>query len=257
MRLINVGSSLILAVATLAAADAPYVGKWKLNPAKTDFGSTTITYAQLPASEMQCTVDGQAFKFKMDGKDYPDPFGDTAAWKSVDAHTWQTTWKVNGKVVSSDSVKVSPDDRTLTIESTGTKPNGEKMDDTSTYQRVSGGPGLTGKWKTQKFTSAAPALVEFVPSGSDGLTYKAADVDMTCAAKRDGKDYPCSGPTVGSGWTIAYSNFGPREFDASVKKDGKLLYKYAYSVSADGKTLTTSGGATATDEKITIVYDRQ
>jgi len=31
----------------------------------------------------------------------------------------------------------------------------------------------------------------------------------------------------------------------------------SYRLSADGKTLTESGGATATNEKITVVYDRQ
>jgi hypothetical protein len=31
----------------------------------------------------------------------------------------------------------------------------------------------------------------------------------------------------------------------------------AYSVSTDGKTLTETGAATATNEKVTVVYDRQ
>ena len=43
----------IAAVAAVAAADPPYVGKWKMNPAKSDFGQTTATYEQLPSGEMQ------------------------------------------------------------------------------------------------------------------------------------------------------------------------------------------------------------
>jgi hypothetical protein len=42
-----------------------------------------------------------------------------------------------------------------------------------------------------------------------------------------------------------------------VKNNGKVLYKVAYGVSADGKTLTETGGVTATNEKVKIVYDRQ
>jgi hypothetical protein len=257
MRLLKASFALTLAAATLAAADASYVGKWKLNPAKSDFGSTTITYAQLPSGEMQATVDGQSYKFKMDGKDYPDPFGDTAAWKSIDAGSWQTTWKVNGKVTWTDSVKLSADGKALTVESTGTKPNGDKMDDTSTFQRVSGGPGLAGKWKTQKFNSSAPSVFEFAPSGSNGLTLREIDVNMTCDAKTDGKDYACSGPTMGPGWTVAYTKADARVLELAVKKDGKLLYKFSYAASADGKTLTATGGAAATNEKVKIIYDRQ
>ena len=257
MRISKPGLSLILTAAAVAAADAPYVGKWKMNPAKSDLGSTTITYTQLPSGDMQATMDGQSYKFKTDGKEYPDPYGDMAAWKAIDAHNWQTTWKLNGKLISTDSVKVSPDGKTLTIESTGTKPNGEKMDDTTTFQRVSGGSGLLGQWKAQKMSSTAPSVIELTRSGADGLTYKAVDVNLTCDSKTDGKDYPCTGPTLGPGWTVAVSNVNPRGFDIAIKKDGKLLYQYTYAVPADGKTITATGGATATGEKVKIVYDRQ
>ena len=44
-----------------AAADAPYVGKWKMNVAKSDFGDTSITYGQMPGGEMKATMDGQSY----------------------------------------------------------------------------------------------------------------------------------------------------------------------------------------------------
>ncbi len=68
MRLFNVGLSLVLGAAALAAADAPYAGKWKLNATKSDFGSFTLTYAQLPSREMQATLEGQSYTFKMEGR---------------------------------------------------------------------------------------------------------------------------------------------------------------------------------------------
>jgi len=54
----------LAAAAALAAADASYVGKWKMNVAKSDFGDTTITFAQAPSGGMQMTVDGQTYTFK-------------------------------------------------------------------------------------------------------------------------------------------------------------------------------------------------
>ena len=61
----------IAAVAVGAATDPPYVGKWKMNPTKSDFGQTTTTYEQLPSGEMQSTGPGSLYKFKLDGKEYP------------------------------------------------------------------------------------------------------------------------------------------------------------------------------------------
>ncbi len=247
----------LAAAAVLLAADPPYAGKWKMNPAKSDFGETTITYEQLPSGEMQATADGQSYKFKIDGKDYPDPFGDTAAWKSTGANSWETAWKLKGKALWTDTVTLSADGKTLTVNSKGAKPNGDAMNDTAVFSRVSGGPGLSGKWKTKNMNSTSPSVMELAPSGTDGLAFKLADMGLTCDSKLDGKDYPCTGPTIAAGWTVAFSKAGPRSLDCTVKMSGKLLYKVSYEVSADGKVLTETGGATATSEKFKVVYDRQ
>ena len=247
----------IAAVAAVAAADPPYVGKWKMNPAKSDFGETTITYEQLPSGEMQSTAAGASYTFKLDGNDYPAMFGSTAAWKSLSANSWETTWKLNGKVLTTDTLTLSADGKTLTVNSKGKKPNGEMLDDTLVAERVSGGPGLAGKWKTKNVKSTAPSVLELASSGPDGLVFKIVDMDLTCNGKFDGKDHPCTGPTLGPGWAVSFVNAGPRALDMTVKNNGNVVFKLWYSVSADGKTLTENGTATGPNEKTTVVYDRQ
>jgi hypothetical protein len=247
----------ITAATVLAAADPPYAGKWKMNPAKSDFGELTVAYEQLPSGEMQETSAGQSYKFKLDGKDYADQFGNTAAWKSIDSASWQRTLKLKEKVLTTDTFTLSPDGKNLTMSSKGTKPNGEAIDDTFVFERVSGGPGLAGKWKTKNMKSSSPSLLELTPSGSDGLTFKIVDMGLACESKLDGKDYPCSGPTLSAGWTVALATTGLRSLDMTVKNNGKTLYKVVYTVSPDGKTLTETGTAAATSEKIKVVYDRQ
>ena len=61
--------------AVLFASDPPYVGSWKLNPAKSNFGETTVTYEQAAGGQMKLTADGQSYTFQTDGKEYPTPWG--------------------------------------------------------------------------------------------------------------------------------------------------------------------------------------
>lgn len=249
----------ILTVGTVAvaAADRPYVGTWKMNPAKSDFGETTIAYEQLPSGEMQATMEGQSYKFRMDGKQYPGPFGSMIAWKALSPNSWESTFEINGRLISTDTLTLSTDGKSLTVHSKGTKPNGEPLDNTAVLQRTSGGTGLEGKWKTKNFKSSSPNVLELSPSGEDGLKFRIVDMDLTCDGKLDGKDYPCSGPVVAEGWTVSFATPDANSLAMTVKNKGTLLYRVVYTVSADGKTLTETSTATATKEKVKVVYDRQ
>jgi hypothetical protein len=228
-----------------------------MNPARSDFGELTVAYEQLASGEMQETAAGQSYKFKLDGKDYPDQYGNIAAWKSLGSTSWQRTLKLKDKVLTTDTLRLSGDGKSLTVNSKGTKPNGETIDDTFVFERVSGGPGLAGKWKGTNMKSSSPNLLELAPSGTDGMTFKIVDMGLTCDCKLDEKDYPCTGPTLSEGWTVALATSGLRSLNMTVKQNGKELYKVVYTVSADGKTLTETGTASATSEKIKVVYDRQ
>src|ERR1700694_5175232 len=120
------------------AADLPYAGKWKMNLAKSDFGQTTVTFENLPRDEWQTTAFGVTYKFKMDGKDYPDSMGGTAAWKSVRADTWELGAKENGKVTETDTFKLGAGGKALTDTAKQMKADGGSIESTIVYERVSG-----------------------------------------------------------------------------------------------------------------------
>jgi len=240
----------------MMAADSPFTGKWKLNIAKSKFTGLTTTYEALPTGEMQVTSEGQSSKFKVDGKEYPFAFGGTAAWKQIDANSWETTYKLDGRVLSVDTIHISADGKTMTETAKGTKPNGEAFNDVTTLQRTSGGPGLTGKWKSTEVKSSTE-MWEITPNGDDGLTMKIVDFDAICTMKFDGKDYPATGPTVPKNFTLAARKTGPRSLEMTEKMDGKVLSTDSFSVSADGKTLTDEAVPAGTTEKIKAVYDKQ
>ena len=239
------------------SSDAPYAGKWKMNVAKSDFGDATMTYEQTAAGGMKATMDGQSYTFKTDGKDNMTPWGMTAAWKAIDANTWEMTEKANGKALSTSTIKLSADGKMLAVDSKRAKADGGTSNDSMTLERVSGGPGLAGKWKTKNLKSSSPDTMSLAPKGSDGITLSMGNEGGVCDAKFDGKAYPATGPMWPSGWTCVVARNGARGLDLTWKKDGKDMYKSMMAVSDDGKTLTETSSAAGTSEKMKIVYDRQ
>ena len=236
------------------AAEAPYAGKWKMNPAKSDFGDTTVTYEQLPGGEMKAMMDGQSYTFKTDGKETKTPWGSTAAWKSVDAKTWELIEKVNGKLFATSSVKLSADGKMLTVDSKRAKADGGTSDDSMSFERVSGGPGLAGKWKTKNLKSSSPDTLSLTPKGADGLEIALGNEGGKCDAKFDGKPHPAVGTLWPSGWTCVIAKSGD-SLNITWRKDGKDMYKS--TLTASGDTLTEMANAVGSTEKVKIVYDKQ
>ncbi len=247
----------ICACALAFAADPPYAGKWKMNAARSDFGSMTITYEQLAGGEIKCTADGQSFTFKTDGKDVMTPWGMTQAWKTVNATAWEVVEKTNGKVSATSTLTLSADGKQLAMASKRVKADGGTSNDTMNFDRVSGGPGLAGKWKTKNLTSSSPETLVLTAKGSDGLAIALGNEGSVCDAKFDGKEHPATGPMWPAGWGCIVARNGANSVNLIWRKDGKDLYKTSLTASADGKTLTENGSAAGVNEKFNVVYDKQ
>lgn len=247
----------IVTAGAIGAADSPYVGTWKLNPAKSDFGATIITIAQTNSGEMLFTEMGESHSFRIDGKDYAWFLGRTAAWKQIDPNTWIATEKLNGKIVMTDTAKVSSDGQTQTVNFKEQKPDGGTTDTTVILKRVSAGTGLAGKWRVTSEKTSAVDLFQLTVSGNNLITYKSPDPNIVCEAKFDDMDYPETGPTIGKGLTLAFKKTAAGGLELTEKSNGKPRYHSIMIVSADGKTLTETGDMVGANEKVTLVYERQ
>jgi hypothetical protein len=237
-----------------AAADAPYAGTWKMNVARSDFGDTTITYKQMPGGEMKATADGVSYTFKTDGKDNMTPWGMTVAWKEAANGGWEVIEKTNGKVTATSIASLSGD--MLTVKTKRVKADGKTSDDSTVFQRVSGGPGLVGKWKTRNLKTSSPETLTLTPKGNNGVVILLGNEGASCDARFDGKDYPATGPMWPAGWTCLVTKSGARGIDLTWKKDGKDMYKSTLTASTDGKVLTEIGSATGANEQFKVVYER-
>lgn len=136
----------------LAAADNPFIGTWKLNPAK-----SKATVGALPkeetavfeavGSDVKRTVtgidaDGKPINMSgtipWDGKEHKvdGPMGPAMVTvKTVNDHTVNVTVKANGKLVSSGRSVVSKDGKTMTASFKGEEPNGKKYDTVEVYDK--------------------------------------------------------------------------------------------------------------------------
>src|SRR6266699_1295591 len=163
-----------------AAADAPYAGKWKMNVAKSDFGDTTITYEQMPGGEMKATMDGQSYTFKTDGKENMTPWGITFAWKAAGDKAWEMTEKTDGKLTCTSALKLSADGKMMNVDAKRVKADGGTSHDVMNLQRVSGGSGLAGKWKTKNLKTSSPQMLTLTPKGGDGLNVSLGNEGGVC-----------------------------------------------------------------------------
>jgi len=129
----------------LMAQSDSSVGTWKLNLAKSKYGTTqppksTTRTLEAQGDGTKTSVQGVAadgsqmaygYTTNYDGKDSPvsgvgQPNGaDTIAIKRVDANTVRGTLKKAGKVVSTTRTTVSKDGKTMTITSKGVDANGK------------------------------------------------------------------------------------------------------------------------------------
>jgi hypothetical protein len=139
-----------IAAAFCLASHEAHLGIWKLNEAKSKFGTSarnnTVTY-EAAGDNVKITVDGvnaegkpshNEWVGKFDGKDYPvkgDANADTRSYKIVDDHTLEMTLKKGGKVTGMGKVVVSADGKSRTVSTTTTNAEGKKIENTAVFDK--------------------------------------------------------------------------------------------------------------------------
>lgn len=140
-KLLFVALAVMVAPALLQAADNR-VGTWKYNEAKSKFDpgpapfkSRTVK-VEAAGEGVKVSVDGvgadgkaQAYSYtaNYDGKDYPitgSPLADSVAYKKIDDNTLEGTNKKGGQVVSTVSVVVAKDGKSMTVTTKGKNDKG-------------------------------------------------------------------------------------------------------------------------------------
>ena len=150
-------SSLLLIAATSiwsqpAFASENWVGTWKLNTAKSNFGSAAVARAQTLKFEatpagIKLTSEGMnpegkpmqsEYTSKFDGKDVVwtgNPSADMACPMRIDDNNYENVWKKAGKAITTAKAVVSNENKTLTITQTAADPQGAASGSVAVYDR--------------------------------------------------------------------------------------------------------------------------
>jgi hypothetical protein len=138
----------------------------------------------------------------------------------------------------------------------------ERTSNRVVFQRVAGGPSLVGDWKLRsgkiddfKFSADLTSL-EFTARAGDAVSIAFSYAGMTCEAKMNGRDYPCTGELVQAGSTVSIKQTGPNSLQLIQKVKGRVQTTTNNAVSEDGNSMTAIlrfGSNKTIDE---AVYDR-
>jgi hypothetical protein len=134
-------------------------GTWKLNVAKSKYSpgpaprSNTVKFESVDGG-IKLLADGvdsqgkkthNEYTAKFDGKDSPTkPMLDgkpnpnaanAVSYKKIDDYTYEVTAKLNGKTLNVARHVISKDGKTRTVTTTGTNAQGQKLNDTTVFEK--------------------------------------------------------------------------------------------------------------------------
>jgi hypothetical protein len=151
-RKLLVAIFVLLAGAAVALADDPWIGTWKLNAAKSEFGPGAPKYTSVtdaPDGDMiKVTLDGvdakgtpvhNEWKGRYDGKDYPvigDPDSDMRSYLRISRDgSIGVVIKKDGKVVITGRIRQTSDGRTRIVTSRLATATGPGPSSTAVYDK--------------------------------------------------------------------------------------------------------------------------
>ena len=154
VRVTMILSAAVLAATLLANAQSKdsFVGTWKLNVAKSKYSpgpapkSITSIYEAVGqgyrvsvTNESPSGTQKYSYTTNLDGKDSPvtgnNPNADMLAVKRVDARTLESVSKKGSKVTVTQRNVLSADGKTRTVTTTGTDPQGQKVNNVAVFER--------------------------------------------------------------------------------------------------------------------------
>jgi hypothetical protein len=241
-----------------SAADDSIVGKWKMNPEKSQFAGLTYKVDDAGGGKYNFVFGDDVETMSFDGKEHTTKYGNTWSITQSGPNAWKWIQKRNGKVMSDATWTVSDDGATSVYVSMETRLDGSTSHDETKLKRTAGGKsGLVGTWESTETKIGSPVTIEIAHWQKDGYSIKNAANKGETDFKLDGKDYTPSGPMVATGTVVAGKKIDDHTIELTYKLKGKTTETDRWELSADATTLTNTVTYPGEDKPEIDVFERQ
>jgi hypothetical protein len=244
----------LLFSSTLYASN-PFIGKWKIDQAKSHITGTTDSVTAVAPNTWKFQDGSLSWTVKADGTDQPTPPFGTTALKVLNPTTWQFANKSDGKPLGTETWVLSADSKSMTRTFAGQKENGEPFSGVATMRRTAGTTGFEGSWESTEVQMDFDE-VDIEPNGDDGIRVHVPADDTRYSVKFGDKEYPEEGPRLPAGMTVSVKMTGARTAQATTRLNGKVFDHEDWEVSADGMTFTYTQHDAGTDMPAVIILHR-
>jgi hypothetical protein len=248
---------LLLASVMLRAADSPFTGKWKLNPARSRMTDVKKVKAVGP-NKYDFNLGGDTVEtIVVDGTEQPGAYGSTLTVTADAPDTWRVERKSKGRTQIVGIWKLSADGKTLTDNFTSYRADGTTFHLDYIYQRTTGGPGFDGTWESTTEDMSSTFEIEIAPNGENGILLDYTTFGMKKSMQFDGKDYPIVGANAPAGYTGSARQVKEHTIKITDKVKDKHIDMQQMELSPDGKTLTFTVSRPNRDKPQIQVFDRE
>ncbi|MBS1800203.1 MAG: hypothetical protein JSS95_10290 [Acidobacteria bacterium] len=221
-----VAIALLSTYTTCSAQSNPWNGSWKMDASSLQYDGYNTTF-KIDADGY--TMDDNP-KTTCDGKPHEMKAGLTTCNKTPSGYHVVVT--KDGKKIRDNTLSVTADGKTATLKSDRTPSNGAPYTISSSWKRLSGGPGLAGTWKQLSFHESDDTGIMKVNVSGNTITFQETDTPKPMVCKLDGT------PTdIGDGATISIKLADPHTLKVTYSVDGKVRRENTFILSADGKTV--------------------
>ena len=256
-RMLVLFALLSLGSASAVAAEDSFVGKWKLNPDKSQFNGLQYKIEDAGGGQYRFSFGDDVETMTLDGKPHVTKFGDTWSIKAMGPNSWESTNKRNGKVTAKSKWTLSDDGQTLTTMDENMRPDGSTGRVESTLKRTEGSSGLAGTWESASVKVMSPLPIEIKKWQDDGYSLVVPAYKNHLNFKLDGKEYTPTGPRVPKGMSVTGSKVDDHTIELTYNLKGKTIETHRWEVSAGGKTLTETVTYSGVSKPEIDVYDRE
>lgn len=239
IRGVFIAVALTASVRPASAAVSTWYGTWTLDRGRSQLTGTTLRIVRIPKGYH---FDFGAVHFDVgdDGKFYPTVPGRATSLRAMSDHEWLRVHRDNGKDVDRSVLRVSPDERTLTIDTETVLPAGGVRRSKEVELRIGDGAGLAGTWRSAKAGINVADTITLSALSGGAIRWGSPEDGNYFVVVPDGSPSVNQGARAVASVKLAVRTVSPTEMRWTETIDGKPFMEGIDMLANDGSLVETT-----------------